>query len=138
MVHRHSLARDRRGAAILEFALVLPFLSALLFGILAYGQYFLLAHSVQELANDAARATIGGVTAAERVQLARDTVGAELPQIAAMPAERVTTQVAEANGFVTVEVRFDATAITLFHTPLVPMPSPMIARRAVIRASTMA
>ena len=39
-------------------ALVLPALTLLLLGIFGYGQYFLLAHSAQQMANDAARATI--------------------------------------------------------------------------------
>ena len=136
MVRTHPLHADRRGTALIEFALLLPVLVALLFGMLAYGQYFLLAHSVQELANDAARSTVGGLTASERSQLATNTVAVETPHIAAMPANRVTSAVAEADGLVTVSVRFDASSLTLFHTPLVPMPSPTIERQAVIRVSS--
>ena len=40
----------------MEFAIVAPVLVMLVFGILMYGGYFLMAHSVQQLANDAARA----------------------------------------------------------------------------------
>src|SRR3546814_19456555 len=53
-----TLAREERGAAIVEMALVLPLLLALLMGVLVYGQYFMLAHNVQQAANDGARASI--------------------------------------------------------------------------------
>jgi len=49
-----TLARGERGGAIVEMALVLPLLLALLMGVLIYGQYFMLAHSVQQAANDGA------------------------------------------------------------------------------------
>jgi len=133
MVHGQSLAHDRRGAAIVEFALLLPLLAALLFGILSYGQYFLLAHSVQGLANDAARATVAGLTTAERARLVADTVSAELPGINAMPADRVTSRIEEQAGLAIVTVRLDATGTALFRTPLVPLPPALIERRAVIR-----
>jgi Flp pilus assembly protein TadG len=128
------LTASRRGASIVEFALLLPVLAGFLYGIMAYGQYFLLAHSVQELANDAARATIGGLTADERRTIATASVAAELPKLGTMSADRVTTQVDEASGLVTVRVRLDASNVGLFRTPLVPMPDSMIERRAVIRA----
>lgn len=51
------LVHEERGGAIVEMALVLPLLLALLMGVLLYGQYFMLAHSVQQAANDGARAT---------------------------------------------------------------------------------
>jgi Flp pilus assembly protein TadG len=53
-----SLPHDTRGTAIIEMALLLPLFLMLLLGILIYGQYFLLAHSVQQAANDGARAAI--------------------------------------------------------------------------------
>ncbi len=129
-----KVMRDRRGASLVEFALLLPVLAAILYGMLAYGQYFLIAHSVQQLANDAARATVGGTTTAERHSLALGSVTNELPHIDSMPPDRVTTSVDEVNGLVTVRVRFDASQIGLFRSPLVPMPDPVIERRAVIHA----
>lgn len=66
-----TLARGERGAAIVEMALVLPLLLALLMGILVYGQYFMLAHNVQQAANDGARASIIGLDAADRRAVAR-------------------------------------------------------------------
>ena len=130
----HPLLRDRRATSVVEFAILLPVLAAFLYGMLAYGQYFLIAHSVQQLANDAARATIGGSNSDERRTLAMNSVTDELPRLNAMPANKVTTAVEETNGLVTIRVRFNASDIGLFKTPLVPLPDPQIERRAVIRA----
>lgn len=127
-----KITRDRRATSVVEFALLLPVLAAFLYGMLAYGQYFLIAHSVQQLANDAARATIGGANTDERRTLAMNSVTDEIPRLNAMPANRVTTQVDEASGMVTIRVRFDGSNIGLFKSPLVPMPDPVIERRAVI------
>ena len=128
-----TLTNDRRGTSVVEFAILLPVLAAFLYGMLAYGQYFLIAHSVQELANDAARATIAGSSSDERRTLAMNSVTDELPRLNAMPANKMTTTFEETSGLVTVRVRFDASAIGLFKTPLVPLPDPQIERRAVIR-----
>ena len=70
-----TLARGERGAAIVEMALVLPLLLALLMGVLVYGQYFMLAHNVQQAANDGARASIVGLDAADRSAVANRAVG---------------------------------------------------------------
>src|SRR3546814_11666609 len=56
----NRLLRSERAAAVVEMALVLPLFVALAMGILVYGQYFLLAHSVQQAANDGARAAAIG------------------------------------------------------------------------------
>ena len=123
----------QRGSAVVEFALVLPLLACLLFGILGYGQYFLLAHSVQQLANDAARATVGGLNSTERTTLAQQSVAAEVPALTDLVATRVSTSTAEASGFVTVTVRYDASYIAILRTGLLPMPSATIERSAVAR-----
>ena len=63
-----GFARSKRGGAALEFAIVAPVLMMLLLGIFVYGGYFLVAHTTQQLANDAARAaaewTAGALDAA--------------------------------------------------------------------------
>lgn len=63
------------GAAALEFALVAPFLFALIFGIIVFGYAFALQNSLQELAADAARATVGGLSTAERQTLLTSYMG---------------------------------------------------------------
>lgn len=118
---------------MVEFAILLPVFACMLFGLLGYGQYFLYAHSVQELANDAARATVAGLNTAERQTLAQQTVTAELASLRELTPSRVTTAVTEAGQSVTVRVRFDAGNAPLFRTTLLPMPDPVIERSAVVR-----
>jgi Flp pilus assembly protein TadG len=48
----------RRGGAILEAALVLPILLALSFGMIEYGYFFFLKHTLQGAARDGARIAI--------------------------------------------------------------------------------
>lgn len=50
---REQLQRNQRGASVVEFALLAPIFITLLFGMLGYGQYFYLSHSVQQIANNA-------------------------------------------------------------------------------------
>ena len=132
-MRRSSLARDRRGATIVEFALVLPILICLLLGVLGYGQYFLLAHSVQQSANDAARATVAGLTPDERATLARSSVADDVTALGEFKAARIDTAIAETGDTVAVNVTLDAHGMGLFRTALVPMPDPRIERRAVVR-----
>ena len=70
---RNLVRRCRRcgsGASAVEFALVAPVFLLMLFGILVYGQYLSLTHSVQQLAAEAARQSLGGLDTAERAALA--------------------------------------------------------------------
>lgn len=130
---RNGLGPASRGSVLVEFALVLPILGCLVFGMLGFGQYFLLAHSIQQLANDAARATVAGLNSSERDTLARQSVAAEMGAIRDLSASRATTQVTEASGYVTVTIRYDAGNIAIFHTGLVPLPAATIERSAVAR-----
>ncbi len=128
-----SFLRDTRGAAIIEFALLAPLLLMILLGILGYGQYFLLAHNAQQIANDSARATLAGMNAAERVSLANAAMTRELALLPEIRPGTVRLIVEEAPPVLTVRVRLDAGAIGLFHVGLLPMPDPVIERRAVIQ-----
>lgn len=128
------LARDQRGAAIVEFAFVLPVLVVLLFGLLTYGQYFLLAHSAQQLANDAARATVAGLDSAERLTIAQGVVAREKAALPEVASTSVSASVSEAADLVTVSVRVDASRLALFRARIFPLPEAQIERRAVVRA----
>jgi Flp pilus assembly protein TadG len=57
------------GAAALEFAILAPVFLLFVSGLLAYGIYFGAAHSVEQLAADAARTSIAGLTDSERSTL---------------------------------------------------------------------
>lgn len=128
-----TVVRDARGASLIEFALLAPVLMMILLGILGYGQYFMLAHSAQQIANDSARATISGMSATERVTLANAVMTRELARLPEIRPGTAALVVEEAPPMVTVRVRVDASSIGLFNIKLLPMPDPMIERRAVIQ-----
>src|SRR3546814_9881470 len=105
---KQTLKTDRRGAVIVEMALVLPLLVTLLLGLVCYGQYFLIAHSVQQIANDAARATIGGLTSDERSRLAVDAAAAAAAIHPEIDVEVIQVAVQEQHATIAVSVTVDA------------------------------
>jgi len=117
-----TLVREERGAAILEMALVLPLLLALLMGVLVYGQYFMLAHSVQQAANDGARAAIVGLDAADRRAVAGRAVERSLQTVSG--AHSVT--VSETSEAITVAVSFTAPPDSFLRSALIPSPTNVI------------
>lgn len=129
----HRLFRCRRGVAIIEFAFVLPILTTFLFGILVYGNYFFLAHNIQQLANDAARSSIAGLTDQERIDLATETVVTEATAANAVDTDRLDVDVENQDQFVTVRVTYDASNSSIFRIGLLPMPDPVISRTAAVR-----
>lgn len=128
----HDIASDTRGAAIVEFTLLLPLLLYILLGILSYGQYFLIAHSLQQIANDAARATVAGLNPDERRTIATGTVGRETGALPSMGGA-VSVSVTETADTVTVRLSMDSRDAALFRTAIVPMPDAVIRRTAVVR-----
>ncbi|WP_428629350.1 TadE/TadG family type IV pilus assembly protein [Sphingopyxis sp.] len=122
----NGLARDKRGAAIVEMALVLPLLLALLMGVLVYGQYFMLAHSVQQAANDGARAAIVGLNAADRRAVAARAVERSLAAVTGTHSVAVS----ETSEAITVAVTFTAPPDSFLRSALVPSPTNVIRSRA--------
>ncbi|MGV7120845.1 TadE/TadG family type IV pilus assembly protein [Sphingopyxis sp. DBS4] len=124
------LARSERAAAMVEMALVLPLFLALLMGILVYGQYFLLAHSVQQAANDGARAAIVGLDAADRSAIATRAVDRSMQAIAGFTPATRNVAVSETSDAVTVAVTYNVPATSLIRSSFVPSPGNVIRARA--------
>ena len=128
------LIEARSGAATVEFAFVGPMMVVMLLGIMSYGGYFWLAHSVQQLANDAARAAVAGLSASERQSLAQSTISSELPNYAFMTASGMVTTVNTQTTAMTVSIAYNASQTPFFALGnLVPMPSSTITRTATIK-----
>lgn len=129
-----NLWRAQGGVAALEFALIAPVLVMLVFGILQYGVYFGVAHSVQQLTNDAARVAVGGLTSAERTQLVNDHIGRYGRDYGLVLAENVNVTVRDAQGEITVLARYDASYLPIFAMDgIAPMPPSTIENRASVR-----
>lgn len=122
------------GGVAIEFAFVAPVLLAMLMGIISYGSYFWTAHTVQQLANDAARAAIGGLTDAERNELAFSTLRVDMAEQPGIDPNRVRMQVARESTTLTVRVAYDGSG-SLFAalSEIVPTPNSRIERSASVR-----
>lgn len=130
---RRVRVRDRRGAAAIEFAIVGPVFILLLVGMIVYGGWFWMAHSVQAAVSEGARAAIAGLDAAEREQLAREVVEAQLKDLGLKAADAVVA-VRPEPGLFRVEVAYDAGGHPLMAlAPLTVPPPRTIHRAAVIR-----
>jgi hypothetical protein len=69
---RHALclprfARCIRAASAVEFAMLLPLFLVLVFGIVVFGAYLTMVHGVQQLAAEAARSSVAGLSEVEWV-----------------------------------------------------------------------
>jgi len=131
---RASFRHDERGVAAIEFAFVGPILIVLMFAIVCYGGYFWIAHAVQQLANDSARAAIAGLDDVERSALARASLDAGMADYAYLKPSAAAVTVAQNNQKLSVKVVYDATESGFWGmAKLVPMPSPKIERSAAVR-----
>lgn len=93
---------DDSGVAAVEFALVAPILLVLVFGIIAYGIYFCVWIAISEAAAAGARASVAGLTDAERISLATTAVNNNIvaygPILVARNATVVAQDAAGSNG----------------------------------------
>lgn len=126
---------DQRGTAIVEFAILLPVLISLLTGIFCFGLYFGAAHSVQQLAADAARHSIAGETLAERRAMVTGYVDAHGPSYFLVRPERLSeiSATEQAGGRLRVRIAYDARWLPIFgFARVLPLPPATITRDCVI------
>lgn len=119
------LASDR-AAAIVEMALVLPLFLTLVIGILIYGQYFQLAHTVQQAANDGARAAIVGLDAADRQAIAIRAVDRSMATLSDYKAASRSIAVSETKQAVTVALTYTVPSKHFLRSSFVPSPGHVI------------
>lgn len=126
---------DTKGTAIVEFAILLPVLMTLLVGMLCFGLYFGAAHSVQQLAADAARHSIAGETLVERRAMVTGYVATHGPSYFLIRPERLSeiSATQQPGGSLRVRIAYDATWLPIFgFAKLVPLPPSTITRDCVI------
>ena len=125
-----------QGTAALEFAIISPIFILVLLTLVAYGIYLSAAHSVQQIAANAARTAVAGVTAAERTQLVNSyittsTLNDPILQRANFTVS-VTPDPGNANQFV-VSLVYNAQNLPIWNLYSFAMPSKTITRTATIR-----
>ncbi len=135
-IRRCSIAwwRNRKGSAAIEFAFIAPALLAFLMGTVSYGGYFWMASSLQQLANDAARAAIAGLTDTERQSLAQGTFNSEIASYGMLsPGLASVNYQGSAEAF-SISVSYNAANTPFWMASgLVPMPSTTIVRSAAVK-----
>lgn len=136
-VPRAGLLRNTRGASAVEFALLLPVYLLLVLGMVAYGLYFGAAHSVQQLAADAARSAVAGLNPPERDALVRQFVARNAASYPLLDPDRLVVDPGpspfDPDQYLVV-LRYDASALPLWNLyPPIPLPHPVITHRSTIR-----
>lgn len=127
------LARCARGASAVEFAMLLPLFLVLVFGIVVFGSYLTMVHGVQQLAAEAARCSVAGLSEAERVSLAESYITANAGSYPLLQPARLSVSAATSGSDVfVVTVNYDASGNFLLALPFVPSPPTTIVRSAAI------
>jgi Flp pilus assembly protein TadG len=128
-------SRDESGATAVEFAIMLPMFLALIFGIVVFGSYLTMVHGVQQLAAEAARTSVAGLSNAERNTLANSYVASSIADYPLLDPAKVdvvaTPSGLDPNAYI-VRVNYDASASFIFSLPFVPPLPQSISRSAVI------
>lgn len=126
----------RHGAAAIEFAIVAPLFFLCVLTMIAYGIYFSAAHSIQQIAADAARSAIAGLSEAERKQIAADYIRSSTMNQTFIKTSRMNVSVEDdannANQF-TVTIQYDASDLPVWGLFTFALPSKTIERYATIR-----
>ena len=129
-VSRGQRVRSSRGAAAVEFALIVPILIVLVFGVIQYGWYFYAMQSGTSATSDAVRRLSVGDCQDEtqRETLIANRLGAAKTSSSAVDTTVTYTSAAaghptvgapEVGGGVTLHVEFDTAN---FHFPFIPVP----------------
>jgi Flp pilus assembly protein TadG len=131
-----KFARDENAASAVEFAIVAPLFFMVLFGIVIFGSYLAVVHGIQQLAAEAARSSIAGLSDSERASLAASYVSSNASSYALIDPTRLAVNAAasasDANVFV-VTVSYDDSNSFVFSLPsLVPTPPTTIVASAAI------
>jgi Flp pilus assembly protein TadG len=126
-------ARCIRAASAVEFAILLPLFLVLVFGIVVFGAYFTMVHGVQQLAAEAARSSVAGLSEVERVSLAENYVTTNAGSYPLLQPGHLTVNAATSGSDVfVVTVNYDASENLIFTLPFVPTPPSIIICSAAI------
>ena len=130
-----AFASSQHGSSAVEFAMLLPVFLTIVFGIVVFGSYLAIVHGVQQLAAEAARSSVAGMTETERSSLASTYVINNAETYPLIDSTKLTINAAtsslNANVFV-VTVNYDASTMFIYSLPFVPKPATLVTRSASI------
>lgn len=127
---------DKTAATAIEFAIVAPILLLIVYGIICFGVYFGAVHGVQQLAAEAARRSIAGISDDERVRLAQAAIDSDAGSYPFITPALLTVRSAStdpATDSFTLTLDYDASDMAIFKLPYVPRPPASISRSATIQ-----
>lgn len=131
-----SILSNRAGTSAIEFAIIAPLFISLLLTFFGYGFYLTTANTIQQLAADAARTAVAGLSPAERTQLANDFINHSTLDFPMIERDKlrvtVSDDVSNPDQF-TVALVYDASGLPIWHLYSFALPDDHIRRFATIR-----
>jgi Flp pilus assembly protein TadG len=130
---RWRLARaacDCDGAAAVEFALLAPAMLLLFAGIVGFSFVLSTYSALQEVASDAARAAIAGLTASQQAQYASQYVFSAIGSYSFIDPTQVTVATSATASTFQVTVSYNASNSFFSNLPSAFISSPVIIRRS--------
>jgi Flp pilus assembly protein TadG len=128
-----SLATDCQGAAIIEAAFVLPIVIALLFGVATFGQWFMIAHTMQQAADEASRAAVAGLNDDDRRAMVTQSVTQSLAVAGGVDPALVSSASKRSGEYYTVTVTYQTSQNKSLTMGIVPLPLDPIARHSTVK-----
>jgi Flp pilus assembly protein TadG len=95
--HLRRLANRSDGVAAVEFAIIMPLFIMMAFGVLVFGIYFAGLIAVTNAASEGARASVAGLSAAERQTLATNAATSAFASYAPFLKQNYMTVVTQQN-----------------------------------------
>ena len=129
----HELRHNQRGAAIIEAAFVLPMVITLLIGVVSFGQWFMIAHTMQQAADEAARAAVAGLNDTDRKAMVSQSVTASLNVASGVEKRLVSTTSQRSGDYYTVVVTYQTAQNKSLTMGIVPLPLEPIRRQATVK-----
>ena len=121
----------------MEAAIALPIMILLLLGAVSYGIWFMAAHSLQQAANEGARASLAAMDQAERVEIVNDVVEAGVLASGTVNFNQVTVQTSLVGNQFIVQLSYNPSDQLLLASGMVPLPEGPIIRKASVRLSSL-
>ncbi|MFZ2997193.1 TadE/TadG family type IV pilus assembly protein [Sphingobium sp.] len=128
-----TLLRHDAGSVLIEAAFAIPILITLLLGMVIYGNWFMTAHSLQQAANDAARAAVAGLDSAERLALVNQSVNASRPAFPSPSAQAIVVDTDYRDDFYRVTLSYNLANTPIFSASPFPITAPLLERSAIVR-----
>jgi Flp pilus assembly protein TadG len=129
--------KQSTGSSAVEFALITPCFLLLIFGLSIYASIYVTLNGIQQLAAEAARASVAGLNDTERNQLAQAYISNNMGAYPFLNTQKLTITAGTtgtAAPTYQVSLAYDMSGSFIYSfTRLLPLPPPQIVRSAAIQ-----